>query len=567
MEKAQIRFAFHCEACAENSLRVMRLKGTESLGRAYEFVLDLAGQAVSPQDMLQAQAGLELRTGSRILRYNGFISAIEERGISHGTSRYRVTLAHDLAQLAFSTTNTLFVETPVSEIITQVLQGISSPRKLDFALKLTAKHPVRELVCRYRENNLHFLQRILEQSGLYYFFQEADSPTAPNRILFTDSPQAHPQPDRQQTFAWHEAAGLSYQPTENVIQSFELRQQRTVEQVLADDYNPVHPALLLSGQASIKARPQCPGSKERFYGGAFSQEQARELAAVRAQALACHAKMYAGALGAPLLRSGLAFKLTNHPLTAWNADYLITGVRHEGTQPADAPGAPDQTADTTYRAVFTAIPANQPFKLLWNTPKPRISGVLPARIQAAGSGAYAEVDANGCYKLLLPFGAQESETPVKAGVRMLQPYGGPDCGLHFPLHKNTEVLVAFLQGDPDRPVIVGAVPNAGAPSMVTAGDPAAHCIRTSSGNLFRAHDAAANNHILLASPPGDSSILIGKQPKDLEAHHNKRTKSALHKKINEAQGTAPDTLKALLCRNPHLAAILNEPDDGNNHNP
>jgi type VI secretion system secreted protein VgrG len=157
-----------------------------------------------------------------------------------------------------------------------------------------------------------------------------------------------------------------------------------------------------------------------------------------------------------------------------------------------------------------AIPADVQFRPERNTPRPRINGTMNATIDAAGDGQYAEIDDEGRYKVVLPFDQSgNSEGRASRWVRMAQPYSGANYGMHFPLHKGTEVLLTFIDGDPDRPIISGSVPNPDTMSPVTGGNQTASVIRTGGGNQIRIEDNDGGQQIHLSSPTMDSKISIG----------------------------------------------------------
>jgi type VI secretion system secreted protein VgrG len=95
---------------------------------------------------------------------------------------------------------------------------------------------------------------------------------------------------------------------------------------------------------------------------------------------------------------------------------------------------------------------------------------------------------------------------------MAQPYGGSKHGMHFPLQKGTEVLLTFVNGDPDRPIITAAVPNPAMPSLVTSANQTANIIHTSGGNKIHLEDLEGSQHLLLHSPAADSMICLGLAP-------------------------------------------------------
>ena len=508
MNKSVIRYVFHCNACGkDDDLHVLLVKGMERLGQPYEFSLLLAGKELDPESLLDAEAALSIHCNNRVQRFCGWISGVDEKEMVHGWYRYRVTLSPVLAKLGLSATSAMYVETSVPDIIKQMLQDSRMFQHLDAEQKLSGDYPKLALVTRHQENDLQFLQRLLERSGIYYFFEQGSSEQTPDRVVFADAPVAHNSPGEEQTFAYREADGMVEDGQDKAVRNFSVSLGLAPGQVEVDGYNSAHPEAQVFAKEQVQAHAASDKTKERFWNGADNSKQAQAQATVRAQALSCHANCFNGALDGPGLRPGMVIKLKEHPQDSLNAEYLVTGVRHEGTQPL--PNGNGKADSCTYHAEFSAIPSKQHFKMLWKTPKPLISGVLNARINAEGSGQYAEVDADGYYKVLLPFGPDEKSTPVKAKIRMLQPYGGNECGLHLPLHKDCEVLVAFLQGDPDRPVIVGAVPNAGSPSVITSATPGVHCIKTASGHVFAMDDSNGNNTINLTTGNNKTTMQLG----------------------------------------------------------
>ncbi|MFW5640950.1 MAG: phage baseplate assembly protein V, partial [Thermodesulfobacteriota bacterium] len=137
-------------------------------------------------------------------------------------------------------------------------------------------------------------------------------------------------------------------------------------------------------------------------------------------------------------------------------------------------------------------------------------GTINATIDAEGSGEYAELDDQGRYKVRFPFDLSGRDGgKASHWVRMAQPYAGTDHGMHFPLHKGTEVLLTFIEGDPDRPIIAGAVPNPEKPSVIQDETQTKAAITTSGQNKIHFEDQQGIQRILLQSPTKNSWIRIG----------------------------------------------------------
>ena len=207
--------------------------------------------------------------------------------------------------------------------------------------------------------------------------------------------------------------------------------------------------------------------------------------------------------------------LSHHYRNDFNGRYLVTEIHHRGSQAGvllaglNTPFASGERG-TNYSNDFVAVPAATQFRAELVTPKPRIAGTLNASVDSEGSGLYAELDEFGQYKIQLPFDLTDKD-PNKgsAWVRMATPYSGSDHGMHFPLHKNAEVLLSFVDGDPDQPVIIGAVPNSENRSVVNNTNPAINQILTKSGNQLRMNDTKGSPGIVLFSPSAKGTIIIG----------------------------------------------------------
>jgi type VI secretion system secreted protein VgrG len=127
----------------------------------------------------------------------------------------------------------------------------------------------------------------------------------------------------------------------------------------------------------------------------------------------------------------------------------------------------------------------------------------------------------------------------------MQPYGGSNHGMHLPLHKGTEVLLTFIDGDPDRPVIAGVVPNPEHPSPVSEGNQTQARITTAGGNKIHIEDQAGNRRILMQSPTADSFIRLG-APNDPEPKWGE--KAVWKKDVPEKDGIVMATTQGFDCK-------------------
>jgi type VI secretion system secreted protein VgrG len=291
------------------------------------------------------------------------------------------------------------------------------------------------------------------------------------------------------------------------------------------DYNYRKPSLEVTADAVVDDKSS---GEVYLYGEHFrSPEQGQRLAKIRAQELLCGKQTFNGESTVPYLSPGYTFTLGSHYRGSFNQKYLTVEMTHEGSQSGFLTAGLQQALSAEekkpfYRNQFSAIPAGVQFRPAQAAHKPRITGTLNAKIDAAGSGKYAELDERGRYKVILPFDLSgRKDGKASAWLRMAQPYAGQDHGMHFPLHKGTEVLLTFIEGNPDRPVIAVAVPNTETPSPVTAADQTMAKITTSGGNKIHIEDQEGSQRILMQTPTAGTFLRLG-SPNDPDSGHEEK---------------------------------------------
>ena len=178
--------------------------------------------------------------------------------------------------------------------------------------------------------------------------------------------------------------------------------------------------------------------------------------------------------------------------------WLVLSMEHSGSR------------DTAYSHTFTAIPARLAFRPERTTPRPHIDGTLPARVTAAENCTYAYIDDMGRYRVKLPFDLDEwSPGGESRPVRLAKPYAGPEYGIHFPLHEGTEVMLSFVQGNPDRPYISGVMHDSAHTDHIPADWNTRNVIRTWANNKLRMEDLQGQEHIKLATDYQKSQLNLG----------------------------------------------------------
>lgn len=532
MAKPNKRFDFASKAFAADKFDVVKMEGTEAISQLFRFTLTLVTNdaQIDVKTMLANKASLSIYTpdGSVATVYHGVLCEMNQLHEADGYVFYRAVLVPRLWNLSLCKVSEVYLyERTTRDIISGVLSE-GRPDSYAFTFKLHGEYRPRSFVCQYQESHLAFISRWMEKEGMYYYFEHDNGS---DELIVLDHVRMH---------AAH-ALEVRYRPADQVdignapdsVHGFVCRQKPLPQRVLLKDSNHRQ----AGKELSIEEKVDKDGvGTVMLYGENFrTEEEGKRFAKLRAEQIVCNGKVFAGEGTAVGLRSGQFIDLVSHYRADFNARYLVTAVRHEGSQAGallsgvqHAFGELD--AGTIYRSSFDAIPAAVQYRAPLLTERPRLAGTMTATIDAEGSGDYAELDEFGQYKVQLPFDLTDKQGGKgSAPIRMATPYSGSNHGLHFPLHAGAEVLLSFIDGDPDQPVILGAVPNSRNPSLVNSKNPHDSLITTSAGNQLRMVDTKGEEVIWINSPQEHSSIGIG------AVHQDGDGSSIVLKTKNEAE--------------------------------
>lgn len=510
-------FSFRSGACDALTFDVMRFTGREALSEIYAFDIWLLSEKgdVDPTAVLQSDASFTIHppfAPEGGLVYNGILSSFALLHRIKDRFVYRARLQHRLWWLTLTRHNRIFLDKTPEDVISEVLREGSLNSGTDFVWKCQQNPGPRSYVCQYAESDFAFISRWMERLGVYYWFDHrADGVTC----VMADARGAHSAMPDGETCRFAEPSGLNPESPGLVITDFSLEQFPLPQKVQCKTYNPEKPSLDLTCTADVQAGGR--GTLYSFGDNYADKNEGDALAGVLAEALLCRESVFSGMSHNPALRPGFLFSLERHFRSGWNQRYLTTETVHEGSQArhllrAFNLGSLEDGDRLYYRNHFRCIPEKTQFRAPRVTPWPQVAGNVVGHVDAEGSGATAMLDAQGRYKITLPFDLSgRSGGKASSWLRMMQPYAGENMGFHAPLHKGTEVMIAFIDGDPDRPIINGAVPNPQTPSPVNDATATQIRLTSASGQKVHLEDAAGKEHILLSAPDSGSYIRIGRK--------------------------------------------------------
>ena len=498
-----------------DTFAVISYTGREGISMPFQYDILLASTKMDLdlEEILETPATFTCHTAQGAIPTHGVLLKFQQLHQVNKYGFYRAVLTSKLWWLTLIHHNQVFLEKKFPQVMEQILQqgGLSSH---DYTIKLQQDYTQREFICQYRETLADFLSRWLEFEGIYYYFEHEQNTT---RLVLTDTKIAHtditPPSEDDPRVIYAPPSGLEQQPRQSVVYQFLAEHNIVPHKVRIKDYNYETPSLEVKGEVQVNDMGK---GVDYLYGDGFTTpSQASKLADIRSQEHTAGKLVFHGEGSVPFMRPGHLFTLKNHFRSEYNSNYLLTGVEHRGDQTGylvsglhDA--LSEREATSVYSNSFTAIPADVQYRPQRKTRWPRISGTLTAKIDASQSGKYAELDDQGRYKVILPFDLSgRKDGHASCWLRMIQPYAGDNHGIHFPLHKDTEVLLTFLEGNPDRPVIAGAVPNPENPSQVINESQTMCKITTGGQNKIHMEDKEGSQRILLSSPTSGTWFRMG----------------------------------------------------------
>jgi type VI secretion system secreted protein VgrG len=500
-------FELTCEALGRGAALVA-FRMTEGLNEPFrcDLFVSVAVDAVPGHaDIVGTAALLSMagnEQGAAPLPTHGIVASMAVLDETAERALVQLELRPRLWLLGLSLHSRVFTKTSVPDILAAVLDR----GNVEHEQRLDGSYPVEEHVCQYKESDLAFVSRLMEHEGITFFFEHREDGHC---LVLTDCKSRHTK-SRSTPVAYHPVEGGDLGP--DLLEAFAERRRLVPRKIRLTDYDYGNPGLAVAGEQRLD---DLSGMDVVQHGArAFAPSQAEQLARVRQEQALAFARTFHGRGTAFHLRSGFRFELANHPRPALNGEYLCVRLEHAGNarvRTAEVARLVGVTVESVYQASVVAISADVQFRPELRTAKPRVLGLERARIDGPAESDYAQLDGDGRYRIKPSFDESDRRGErASVRTRMMQPHAGNPEGWHLPLRKDTEVLVAFVHGDPDRPVIAGAVPNAVTPSVVTSSNHTKNIFHSGGDNVVEIEDDDGRQWIDLRCPTKDSRLHLGK---------------------------------------------------------
>lgn len=494
------------------------MHGEESMSSLFYFDLEMiSGDAgLDFSKVVGKSATVSLNLDASKKRYvNGVVTRFVQTGGDLDFATYHAELRPWLWWLTLRTDSRIFQAKTTPDIIKSVFSDLGFS---DFKDQMTATYTAREYCVQYQETAFDFISRLMEEDGIYYYFEHEDGK---HTLVLADESGAIKDCPNLASARFHPASGTQHEM--DVIYRWSLEQQAVPKKYSADDFNFETPSteLLASTEGST-------GRMEVYeYPGGYAAKSGGDgVAKIRLQELQHPALAVRGDSYCRAFTPGYKFKMTGHFRTDLNAAYVLRRVAHSATHEA-------------YGNTFEAYPLTVPFRPPRITPKARVMGAQTATV-VGKSGEEIWTDQYGRVKVQFHWDQQgKKDENSSCWVRVAQGWAGQAWGSLFLPRIGQEVIISFLEGDPDRPIITGCVYNA--EKTVPYALPGEQTKSTIKSNSSKG--GGGSNEIRFEDKKGSEEIYVHAQKDMTIKVENDRKKDVLHDEINTIKNDRTTTIQ------------------------
>ena len=486
----------------ENTLLLQGLMGNEGISRLFRFNLELlsTNNSISFDDIVGQNVTISVTLADQTLRYfNGFVSRFAQSGSDARFTHYQMEVVPWLWFLTRNADCRIFQNMTIPDIIELVLAGAGFS---DFKSSLTGTYQPREYCVQYRETDFNFVSRLMEHVGIFYFFEHEKGK---HTLVMADSTSAYQPCPGQSTAQYNQAGGGL--DVEDVVTGWNMEQELRTGKYSVTDYNFKTPStsLMSSETTVVKVDSNTDYEMYDYPGDHLTQSEGGVVAKLRMQEEEASNTVINGSSTCRAFTSGYQFDLEDHYRDDMNKSYVLTEVQHVASE-GGSYNLTGGGAGESYSNHFTCIPVDTLFRPPRITPKPFVQGPQTALVVGK---ANEEIWVDNYGRVIVQFywdrEGQKNENS-SCWIRTSQPWAGGNWGAMWIPRIGQEVIVSFLEGDPDRPIITGRVYNAEEMPPYTLPDN--QTVSTFKSRSSKGGGAANFNEIRFEDKKGNEQIFI-----------------------------------------------------------
>jgi type VI secretion system VgrG family protein len=513
-------------------LKVLSFSGIEAISEPFRYNIRLftKGTQIGFDNIVGQRVCLSIygENGERYI--NGIVTRFTQTGMKDQYRFYTAEIMPALWLLSLKSRCQIFQNRSTEDIISYSIDDTSRDISRIMTINISlANHTQREYCVQYRESNLNFISRLMEDEGIFYFFKHSKDG---HEMVIADSPSIH-EAIESSTIVFKEMSGLV--PKSEQIYEFNWTQQVSSGRVSLRDFNYETPSVNLeteSGDGSFQENWDI----HDYPGNYKEQTPGNEMAKLRLQSLRTQRQVGFGQSVCSRLLPGYRFTLDQHPVPELNTEYLITRFTSSGSQPFELDSGEQQPS---YSNEFECIPYSVPYRPLRKTPKPVVDGIQTAIVVGPG-GEQIYTDNYGRVKVQFHWDRKgNNDENSSCWVRVSNGYAGQTHGSQLTPLIGDEVIIDFLEGDPDKPLIVGSVYNADNMPSLKKEDAIQNVILTPYQHRLLFDD---NKQNIILNTGGKETIKMSDAEKDKDYGNNINLSTADGYFIHLAKGNKAESI-------------------------
>ena len=490
-----------------DKLHFKSMSAHEEISRLFEYQIIAVSddRTVSADDLLGTNVAVSMAVADGSKRwFHGIVAAFGIEGVQGRYFTYRITARPWAWLLTRSADVRIFQDMSTPDIVKAVFGEYTST----FDDQLTGTYAPRTYCVQYRETDFNFVSRLMEEEGIFYFFKHAEDK---HELVLADASGAH-----QAVAGFEEIRYLEDDVTvaeAQAINDWHMRHEIQTGKSTLSDYNFETPSESLKSDTATSTRSHGEAAHEVYdYPGLYAAKADGDArAAIRLDESSGRFGRYTGSGNTPGLAAGARFTLFDHPRDDQNAEYLVLQTQIDMQQAGYEAVSGD---DTLFLCRFVAQRYAEPFRPARTTRKPTVAGPQTALVVGGGDAGDFETDEHGRIKVQFHWDRLgEKNAESSCWLRVATPSAGNGWGMISLPRIGQEVVVVFLEGDPDQPLVVGSVYNAEQKTPYELPANATVSTRKSRSKLGAAADF---NELRFEDKPGSEYVLIHAQKDRLE---------------------------------------------------
>lgn len=443
---------------AQDKLFLTAIRGEEKLSHLFHFTLDLVADqddtsAIKVGSLLGKPVGFSMKLPDDSVRFfHGIICRFYEGRLDAGEERlrhYRADVVPWLWALKQNSDCRVFQEKTIPQIVEQVCEDAG---RTDYKISLKGTYAKLDYCVQYGESDFDFISRLLERVGIFYYFMHEE---AKHTLVFADAASSYADCDEDEV----EFQGAFDGDAWGTVQSWERRYELMTSKYVLCDYDFESPptSLEVAEKTKVKFGVAKDAAFYEYPGGYTKVPDGKPLALARMEQREAQHNIVFGTSMCPTFFAGGKFKVKEHPVDSEkNQKFALIAVNHQVREPTlfYDDGA------SYYENSFQCVPVDVPFRPARTTPRPLVRGPQSAKVVGV-KGEEIYTDKYGRVKVQFQWDREgKFDDKSSCWLRVAQTWAGSNWGSLFTPRVDMEVLVDFLDGDPDRPIVTGCVYNA-----------------------------------------------------------------------------------------------------------